>query len=64
MNQKNIRIEVMTFLGQKMDSIIDEFLKKIDTNWQPADFLPESTSENFGEEIKQLQEQCKELPYD
>lgn len=64
MNQKNIRIEVMTFLGQKMDSIIDEFLKKIDTNWQPADFLPESSSENFGEEIKLLQEQCKELPYD
>ena len=36
MNQKHIRIEVMNFLGQKMDSIIDEFLKKIDTNWQPS----------------------------
>ena len=34
------RIEVMHFLAQKIDSIIDEFLKKIDTNWQPADFCP------------------------
>ncbi len=64
MNQKNIRIEVMNFLGKEIDSIVHEFLKDIDTNWQPADFLPESTSENFGAEIKELQEQSKELPYD
>ena len=61
---KHIRIEVMNFLGKKIDSIIDEFLKKIDTNWQPADFLPDSTSENFTAQIKDLKEQCKELPYD
>ena len=64
MNQKNIRIEVMNFLGEKIDSIIDEFLKKIDTNWQPSDFLPESSSENFTAELKELQLQSKELPYD
>ncbi|MEO6731791.1 MAG: acyl-ACP desaturase, partial [Ferruginibacter sp.] len=64
MNQKNVRIEVMNFIGKNMDSIVDEFLKKIDTNWQPADFLPDSSSENFGTEVKDLQEQCKELPYD
>ena len=58
------RIEVMHFLAQKIDSIIDEFLKKIDTNWQPADFLPVSTNENFTKEIKELQAECKELPYD
>ena len=54
----------MNFLGQKIESIIDEFLKKIDTNWQPTDFLPNSASENFGAEIKELQAQCKGLPYD
>ncbi len=61
---KQSRIEVMNFLGKKIDSIIDEFLKKIDTNWQPTDFLPDSSSENFTTQLKELQEQCKELPYD
>jgi acyl-[acyl-carrier-protein] desaturase len=58
------RIEVMHYLAQKIESIIDEFLKKIDTAWQPADFLPVSTHENFYKEIKELREECKELPYD
>lgn len=51
-------------MAKKIDSIIDEFLKKIDTNWQPSDFLPDSSSENFTAQLKDLQEQCKELPYD
>ncbi len=61
---KQSKIEVMNFLAKKIDSIIDEFLKKIDTNWQPSDFLPDSSSENFTAQLKDLQEQCKELPYD
>ena len=58
------RIEVMKFLGQKIDNIIDQFLKNIDTNWQPSDFLPESNKPEFTDEIKEIQKQCKELPYD
>ncbi len=61
---KPSRIEVMHYLAQKIESIIDEFLKKIDTIWQPSDFLPVSTTENFTKEIKELQVECKELPYD
>ena len=61
---KPARIEVMHFLAQKIESIIEEFLKKIDDNWQPADFLPDSTNENFIKEIKELRAECKELPYD
>ena len=61
---KPSRIEVMHYLAQKIESIITEFLKKIDTIWQPSDFLPVSTAENFTEEIKELQAGCKELPYD
>jgi acyl-[acyl-carrier-protein] desaturase len=64
MNQKHVRMEVMAFLEEKIDSIVDEFLKKIDLNWQPSDFLPDSSSENFSAELKELQAQCKELPYD
>lgn len=59
-----IRIEVMQFLAQKIETIIGEFLKNIDTNWQPSDFLPESNNPEFTKEIKEIQQQCKELPYD
>ncbi len=58
------RIEVMKYIGENMDSLVAEYLKPIDTNWQPSDFLPESGSENFLTDIKLLQESCKELPYD
>jgi acyl-[acyl-carrier-protein] desaturase len=64
MNLNQTRLEVMQYLAQTMDQIVEAFLKKIDENWQPADFLPESNSENFMEEIKELQLACKELPYD
>ena len=63
-NIKPVRIEVMRFLAQKIDSIIDEFLKKIDTIWQPADFLPDSRNEDFMKDINELQAECRELPYD
>ncbi|MGR3812164.1 acyl-ACP desaturase [Jiulongibacter sp. NS-SX5] len=58
------RVEVMKFIGLKMDDLIGKFLKPIDTNWQPSDLLPESDSEDFLTDIKLLQESCKELPYD
>ena len=43
---------------------MDEFLKPIDTNWQPADLLPDSTRETFFSEIKELQESSAGLSYD
>lgn len=61
---KPARIEVMRFLAQKIDSIIAEFLKKIDTIWQPADYLPDSTNKDFTKDIKELQDECRDLPYD
>ena len=64
MNLNHTRIEVMHFLAQKIDSIIEEFLKSPDTNWQPSDLLPDSSSESFFTDVKELQAQCKELPYD
>jgi len=64
MKLKNTRIEVMNFLGQKIEEIISEYLKEIDSNWQPSDFLPDSSHDDFGANVKLLQEQCRELPYD
>ena len=63
-NIKQNKIEVMNFLGKEIDLVIKEYLKDIDTNWQPSDFLPDSSLEQFAEEVKELQLQCKELPYD
>jgi acyl-[acyl-carrier-protein] desaturase len=63
-NIKHTRLEVMHFLEQKMDTIVDTFLKKIDENWQPADLLPDSGKESFLADVKELQLECKELPYD
>ncbi|MES2373238.1 MAG: acyl-ACP desaturase [Bacteroidota bacterium] len=64
MNLSQSRVEVMHFLAQKMDSIIDTFLKNIDTNWQPSDLLPDSSHENFLVDVKELRLECRELPYD
>jgi len=36
----------------------------VESIWQPSDFLPDSQSENFFEEVKELREIAKDLPYD
>ena len=64
MSIKNIRLEVMQFLDSKVDEFVDKFLIPIETIWQPSDFLPDAQSDTFFEEVKELQEIAKELPYD
>jgi acyl-[acyl-carrier-protein] desaturase len=64
MELSNLRLEVMKFVGQKIDTFVDEFLRPIETNWQPSDFLPDSTNDNFLSEVRELQQNAKELPYD
>lgn len=58
------RLDVMRFIGEKIDTLIGEFLKPIEENWQPADLLPDATQENFLDEIKLLRESARELSYD
>ena len=64
MSQSTSRLEVMNELGKNMEVFMKEYLNPIDSNWQPSDMLPNSTKENFFEEVKNLQEAAKELPYD
>ncbi|MFZ4106467.1 acyl-ACP desaturase [Flavobacterium sp.] len=64
MSIKNIRLEVMQFLEKNVDSFIDQFLIPVEKIWQPSDFLPDSQSDTFFEDVKELQEIAKELPYD
>jgi acyl-[acyl-carrier-protein] desaturase len=54
----------MQFLEKNVDSFIDQFLIPVEKIWQPSDFLPNSEKEEFLEELKELRELAKELPYD
>ena len=64
MSIQNIRLEVMQFLEKNIDSFVDEYLIPVEKIWQPSDFLPNSESEHFFEDVKELREIAKDLPYD
>jgi acyl-[acyl-carrier-protein] desaturase len=64
MSINNMRLEVMQFLETKIDSFVDQYLIPVEKIWQPSDFLPNSEGDNFFEEVRELREIAKELPYD
>ncbi len=64
MSAFNIRLEVMKQLEGKIDSLIDQFLIPVEKIWQPTDFLPNSQKDSFFDEVTELRELAKELPYD
>jgi len=64
MSIKNIRLEVMQFLEKNVSSYVDQYLIPVEQIWQPSDFLPNSESDNFLEEVRELREISKDLPYD
>jgi acyl-[acyl-carrier-protein] desaturase len=64
MSLQNIRLEVMQFLENKIDGFVDQYLIPVEKIWQPTDFLPNSEGENFFEEVRELREIAKDLPYD
>lgn len=64
MSLKNIRLEVMQYLEKNVDSFVDQFLIPVEKIWQPSDMLPNSEKETFFDEVKELREIAKDLPYD
>ena len=54
----------MTHIEKIMLDKMYDFLKPVDTIWQPSDFLPDSSRDTFFDEIKELQDSARELPYD
>lgn len=65
MNTKeNVRLEVMEYIDKDVDNYVEKFLISPEKIWQPSDFLPDPTSEKFLDEIKEIQELSKDLPYD
>lgn len=64
MSLKNIRLEVMQHLEKDVESLIKKYLIPIEDIWQPSDFLPNSESDNFYEEVSEIRALSKELSYD
>lgn len=64
MSIKNIRLEVMQLLEKSIDSFVDNYLIPVEKIWQPTDLLPDSQSETFQEDLTELREIAKDLPYD
>jgi acyl-[acyl-carrier-protein] desaturase len=58
------RIEVMNHLDKEILSAIPAYLKPIETIWQPTDLLPQSESEEFFDQIKELKKKAANLSYD
>lgn len=58
------RLEVMKFLEKNIEESVNNYLMPVEKIWQPSDFLPDSQNENFFDEVKELQELAKDLPYD
>lgn len=58
------RKEVMSHIEKFMLEKMTEYLKPIDTIWQPSDFLPDSSKDTFYNDIKEMQESAQGLSYD
>lgn len=58
------RREVMKHIEKYMLEKMPEYLKPIDDIWQPSDFLPDASREDFFAKVKDLQQSANELSYD
>jgi acyl-[acyl-carrier-protein] desaturase len=58
------RGEVLQHLESFLKENIGSFLKSVEDSWQPTDFLPDSSKENFFDEVKLLRERAQGLNYD
>lgn len=58
------RQEVMLFLEKEVEQSAGQYLSSVESNWQPADLLPQSDAPDFFDEIRNIQEQAENLNYD
>lgn len=54
----------MLTLEKNIDTFVEKFLIKPEKIWQPTDFLPNSQSESFMEEVKEIRGLSKEMDDD
>lgn len=57
-------LEVIAAMDSWAQENLLPLLKPVAKSWQPQDFLPDSSSESFLEEVRELRERAKELPDD
>ncbi|KAF4394003.1 hypothetical protein G4B88_025972 [Cannabis sativa] len=58
------KVEIFKSMEEWGRENILPLLKPVEQSWQPQDFLPEPTSEEFYEQLKELRERTKEVPND
>lgn len=54
--------EVLTWLHEWAENNILVMLKDVEKSWQPSDFLPDSSSEGYEDQVKELRKRTKEIP--
>lgn len=54
----------MQHIEKYMLEMMPEYLKPIDEIWQPSDFLPDASKDDFFQRVKDLQQSASELSYD
>ena len=54
----------MKTVEKSVDDYVKNYLIPVEEIWQPTDLLPNLQSENYMEELTQMREEAKELPYD
>lgn len=64
MYNKLVRLEVMKNLGKEVEDFKASYLTPVEKIWQPSDFLPDPTSDNFKYEVEELQSFAQEMDYD
>jgi len=58
------RKEVMSHVENRIFQAIPEYLKTVEDSWQPSDLLPDSSKEDFIDQVREIQERARNLPYD
>ncbi len=59
-----VRLEVMKNIGKEVDSFIEKYLTPVEKIWQPSDFLPDPSSEEFKHDLEEIQTFAHEMDYD
>lgn len=54
----------MKTVEKSVDDYVKNYLIPVEEIWQPTDLLPNLQSDNYMEELTQMREEAKELPYD
>ena len=54
----------MKSLSSEVDSFIEKYLTPVEKIWQPSDFLPDPSSDNFKYELDEIQTFAREMDYD